>query len=234
MIRRVGRARAQQLRGLCLESFTETHDAIEAARTAAFGERSGDRVLLDVVRQTRRLTMKRGPHVETMQPLEERVQLVILRVEVSRDDQRSRAHQGRGQSTELSLALGPATHVTIARQVQAREDEARWYRELCDRLVRLSDIESLQQDIAILRAEEVAHEDEVKAKMAQTEAAREALSASTNALREATAARNKFEELRRRERDAVAREFERREELELEEVAGNRRDREEEVSFEDV
>jgi len=118
--------------------------------------------------------------------------------------------------------------------VQAREDEARWYRELCDRLVRLSDIESLQQDIAILRAEEVAHEDEVKAKMAQTEAAREALSASTNALREATAARNKFEELRRRERDAVAREFERREELELEEVAGNRRDREEEVSFEDV
>jgi flagellar biosynthesis chaperone FliJ len=80
----------------------------------------------------------------------------------------------------------------------------------------------------------VAREDEVKAKIAQTAAAREALTASTTALREASAARNKFEELRRRERDAVARESERREELELEEVAGNRRDREEEVSFEDV
>jgi type III secretion protein O len=118
--------------------------------------------------------------------------------------------------------------------LEAREDEVRWYRELCDRLVKLSDIESLQQDIAILRAEEVAREDEVKAKIAQTAAAREALTASTTALREASAARNKFEELRRRERDAVARESERREELELEEVAGNRRDREEEVSFEDV
>lgn len=117
---------------------------------------------------------------------------------------------------------------------QAREDEARWYRELCDRLVKLSDIESVQQDIAILRAGEVAHQDEVKEKLVQTEAARDALSASTLALREASAARNKFEELRRRERDAYARESERREELELEEVAGNRRDREEEVSFEDV
>ena len=142
--------------------------------------------------------------------------------------QRCRAEHLDAQAREQATRQAFEQFIT-----QAREDEARWYRELCDRLVKLSDIETVQQDIAILRAEQLAREEAVRAQAALTESARLAFSESALALREASAARNKFEELRRNEREAFARESERREELELEEVAGIRRDRDDEVSFED-
>jgi type III secretion protein O len=142
--------------------------------------------------------------------------------------QRCRAEHLDAQAREQATRQALEQFIT-----QAREDEARWYRELCDRLVKLSDIETVQQDIAILRAEQLAREEAVRAQAALTESARLAFSESALALREASAARNKFEELRRNEREAFARESERREELELEEVAGIRRDRDDEVSFED-
>lgn len=142
--------------------------------------------------------------------------------------QRCRAEHLDAQAREQATRQALEQFIT-----QAREDEARWYRDLCDRLVKLSDIETVQQDIAILRAEQLAREEAVRAQAALTESARLAFSESALALREASAARNKFEELRRNEREAFARESERREELELEEVAGNRRVRDDEVSFED-
>ena len=117
---------------------------------------------------------------------------------------------------------------------QATEDELRWYRELCARLVKQHDIEVVQQDVAIQRAEEQAHLRELEAAAAAHVSAQAAFNQATAVLRDASTSRSKFDELARLHHDAAAREAERVEELELEEVAGIVRERHDNVSHADV
>ena len=117
---------------------------------------------------------------------------------------------------------------------QATEDELRWYRELCARLVKQHDIEVVQQDVAIQRAEEQAYLRELEAAAAAHVSAQAAFNQATTVLRDACTSRSKFDELARLHHDTVAREAERVEELELEEVAGIVRERHDNVSHADV
>ncbi len=110
---------------------------------------------------------------------------------------------------------------------QAREDELSWYRELCSRVVKLRDIESVQTDVAILRAQEAARAQQRDAAVTHREQAQSSFSQATQHMKEASTARNKFEEMARQHHALVAKEAERKEDLELEELASIVREREE-------
>jgi len=110
---------------------------------------------------------------------------------------------------------------------QAREDELLWYRELCERVVKLRDIEEVQLDVAILRAEEAARQQDLDRAQNEREQAQVAFNSATHVMREASTARNKFEELALSHHAALSKEAERKEDLELEELAGIVREREE-------
>jgi type III secretion protein O len=110
---------------------------------------------------------------------------------------------------------------------QAQEDELRWYRELCARLVKVRDIEDVQQAVVGLRLREVALDDERRAKEREREQAQEGVRVANERLKVASSARHKFKELARQHHLEVFRESERKEEMELEELAGVVREREE-------
>ena len=117
---------------------------------------------------------------------------------------------------------------TLTRFVdQAVLDEDRWYRALCARTVLLRDIAEVQQDVAILRATEQVHAKALDQARSVRESAAAANVKATAALREASAVRQKFVELARTYNEALGREAERKEELEMEEVASVVRERDE-------
>lgn len=110
---------------------------------------------------------------------------------------------------------------------QAEEDELRWYRELCERLVRVRDIEDVQLAVAGLRQREVLLQQALEEREREREQSQQRFHDASDHLKQASTARNKFEELAREHHLAVSREAERKEELELEELAGVVREREE-------
>ena len=109
----------------------------------------------------------------------------------------------------------------------ARREELRWYDDLCSRLVTVRDITHVQEDVATLRVTERDHETAVERAAARRAEAQTQFSTATQVRRDAQAAREKFVELATSFHALAAREAERREELELEELAGQRREREE-------
>lgn len=136
------------------------------------------------------------------------------------------------QRSRLSLAQAhqleeQAQHELERFIAQATEDELRWYRQLCERVVKLRDIEDVQTDVAILRAEEAERARARDAATQQREQAQSAFTQASQQMKEASTARNKFEELARQHHALVAKEVERKEDLELEELAGIVREREE-------
>jgi type III secretion protein O len=104
------------------------------------------------------------------------------------------------------------------------EDQA--YQELCQRIVRLRQIEDAQQLVASLRQREALQHDVVRGALDSERLAEQALAEAREGLREATRQKNKFVELSANFELSQLRESERKEELELEEVASLRRDRE--------
>jgi type III secretion protein O len=117
-------------------------------------------------------------------------------------------------------------------QAAAREDELSWYRSLCQRIVRPQEIADVQLDVAILRAEEQARAESLAQAEQQRAQAQTGYTDANEHLREASATRNKFEELASQHNAAERREQERREEQELEEVAGNPRRRDDDDPYE--
>ncbi len=112
-----------------------------------------------------------------------------------------------------------------AQQAHARDEELRLYRDLCARLVRPRDITRVQEDVIALQAVTREHQQQlVGAEKAHLQA-RDMFDDAFRHYRHATNAREKFEELMRREARQLLRETERREESELEEMSGNLRDR---------
>ena len=122
---------------------------------------------------------------------------------------------------EAKKAEETATQTLNAFQLQAELDELAWYRDLCARVVKPREIADVQEDVAMLRATEQMHAN-VLQKAEQQHASALAAQVQANLLmREASKAREKFTELASNYHLIEAKEAERKEELELEEVSGN-------------
>ena len=135
--------------------------------------------------------------------------------------QKSRAALVLAQLAQQQAQLSLDEYVAYATQ-----QEQEWFEGLYARLVKPRDITAVHQDVAILRAEERAHEEDLTQATSTHDRARDHMHQSTVQLREASMARQKFVELARAHHLLIAQEAERKEELELEEVASIRRERE--------
>lgn len=106
-------------------------------------------------------------------------------------------------------------------------EEMRLYQDLCERIVKLRDIENVQQDVAALRMREDQQRDHVQAAIADQEQQNSRLENARAAHKEASKQKSKFVDLSSVYAQEIAREAERKEDLELEEATSARRDREE-------
>lgn len=109
---------------------------------------------------------------------------------------------------------------------EGKEIEFRLYGELCERLVRLHEIEDVQNTVASLRQRETAQQDAVDAALKLEQEADQALRDARALHQEAHRQKTKFVDLTEQFDNASMRESERREDLEMEEAASVKRDRE--------
>lgn len=112
-----------------------------------------------------------------------------------------------------------AQHARDAFHARAAQQELAMFAALCERQVHVRDILDANQDVAALRAQQRDYADAVTRADTAHQKARETRAASAERLRHAERIVTKFDELVRREHDQRARDAERREELELEDVA---------------
>lgn len=138
----------------------------------------------------------------------------------------SRAFSSRAELAQARRHEDEASKLLEQFRRQAQADEQTWYQALYARPVKLRQITRVQEDVILLRASERAHEQALEQAAAQRAAAQQRYAEASQRMREARAVREKFVELVRRENLAASREHERREELEFEELASTRRDRE--------
>lgn len=99
------------------------------------------------------------------------------------------------------------------------------YADLCSRIVKLRDIEGVQQQVVDLRGREREHEAQLAAAQQQRDAQATKLEQDKAAHAEATRMKEKFVELASNYAQERLRELERKEDAELEEAAETRRDR---------
>ena len=104
--------------------------------------------------------------------------------------------------------------------------EMQLYRDLCARIVRLREIEDVQMAVAGLRQREAQQQDAVATAARQQELVSQKLDTARAAHQEASRQKSKFVDLSRNYAEAQLRELERKEDLEMEEAASVRRDRE--------
>lgn len=107
---------------------------------------------------------------------------------------------------------------------ERREHEM--YDDLCSRIVRVREIENVLQGVAELRSGERRHEEDVQSAEKQTEIETHNLAERRESHQVATRMTEKFIELARLHLAAFMLEQERKEDLEMEEAASVRRDRE--------
>ena len=136
--------------------------------------------------------------------------------------QKSRARLGVAAQSERQAEQTLQEHID-----RAWAEELRLYAELCARIVKPREIADVQQHVAQMRVEEMAHQQRLEQAQEQHKAAQDDFQLSTRKMREASTAREKFVELARTHHMLVAREAERKEDLELEELASVVREREE-------
>lgn len=133
---------------------------------------------------------------------------------------KSRNLLGRAQQQEAE-----AEQVLDAYREHADSEERRLYRDLCSRVVRLSQITGVQQEVACLRQTELAHADALAAATRAHHDASDRFNQSLDGFQRASSARQKFEELLRLESEREYSAHEKKEEAELEEQSGHLRDR---------
>ncbi len=104
--------------------------------------------------------------------------------------------------------------------------ELQLYQDLCSRLVRLKDIEQVQQTIVVLRQREQEQKDTLEAAQREQQAAQERFDQARLQHKEAARQTSKFVDLASSFTAIHALEAERREDLEMEEAASVARDRE--------
>lgn len=136
--------------------------------------------------------------------------------------QKSRARLGFAAQSERSAEAVLQEHIE-----RAWAEELRLYADLCARVVKPREIADVQQDVAQMRMQEATHQQSLEQAQEQHRAAQDDFQLSTRKMREASTAREKFVELARTHHMLAAREAERKEDLELEELASVVREREE-------
>ena len=109
--------------------------------------------------------------------------------------------------------------------VFARNEEDTLYLDLCSRVVRLRDIENVQSTVAHLRQQEQQHQENLRKAEVQRVLESEQLTADKNLHKEAARVKEKFVEWAQLHSNELQREFERKEDAEMEEVNETRRDR---------
>lgn len=109
--------------------------------------------------------------------------------------------------------------------VFARQEEDILYLDLCSRLVRLRDIENVQSTVAHLRQQEQQHEETLRKAEIQRLKESEQLATDKTLHKEAARVKEKFVDWAQMHAVELQREFERKEDAEMEEVAETRRDR---------
>jgi type III secretion protein O len=112
-------------------------------------------------------------------------------------------------------------------RVEANEQEQAWYQDLCSRVVQLRAIENVQQDVVMLRAGEREHETREQQAHKAVAEQQDKLRSARQVLRDANRMKQKFVELATAQADEAAFELERKEDLEMEEAASVRRERDE-------
>jgi len=136
--------------------------------------------------------------------------------------QKSRLRLGSAAQAEREAEKTLQTYVE-----QATAEEIRLYADLCVRIVKPRDIADVQGEVAAMRLQEMQHQQALESAEQQHVMAKDDFQVSTRKMRDASTAREKFVELARTHHMLEARESERIEDLELEEVASIVREREE-------
>jgi hypothetical protein len=109
--------------------------------------------------------------------------------------------------------------------IYASEHERSLYADLCSRLVRLHDIENVQLSVVDLRTKESKHAQDMRDAESERINQAEILEEDKKNHAEAARVKQKFIELLQVYDDEKSREFERKEDAEIEEVNETRRDR---------
>jgi type III secretion protein O len=157
-----------------------------------------------------------------MEPLDE-----LLSIKRFREQQADAGLQvARGELSEAHRGEQQRENALSEFRHYAKLEEESLYRRVLNRAIKISDIFRLHEDIAILRAGEAQHEADLRKAIALRESAQERHTEAQDTAREARTTREKFTELVTRHHAGIAREAERREELEFEELAGIVRERE--------
>jgi type III secretion protein O len=150
----------------------------------------------------------------------------LLRIKTFREKKaetemlKSKVALAKAQSDEAQ-----AQRVLQEYKEQATREEHRLYTELCSRVVRLREITRVQEEVVCLKLGEMARQDALASAQKVHLNALDVFQSSSDIYRTACAARQKFDELLRVETARVDKEFEQKEESELEELAGQLRDR---------
>ena len=110
-------------------------------------------------------------------------------------------------------------------RTQARDQELQWYSELCAGPVKLRAISDVRENVAFLREGERKHEASTEQAARTLASATDHSKAARETLRRATTVKDKFVELATSVADEAARELQRKEDAEMEEVSAVRRDR---------
>ena len=151
----------------------------------------------------------------------------LLRIKTFRENQaESRVRQARAVALDAQQAREAAEALLARLLREGHETEHRLYRELCERIVRLREIEDVQQAVVGLRQRETAQEDAVQAARGEETRTEQLLTAARDAHKEANRQKTKFIDLSNDYALSSAREAERKEDLEMEEAASVRRERE--------
>lgn len=148
-----------------------------------------------------------------------------------------KAFRERKAETEVTRARGEvqvrvrdhaaAQQALEAWRIEAIERELALYGDLCSRIVKLRDIEAVQQEVGSFRQTEQAREEALLKAEQLVEAARAAMTRAAELLLEATRMKEKFVELADDYAQSLRLEDERKEDLEMEEAASTMRQREE-------
>ena len=136
--------------------------------------------------------------------------------------QKSRARLGAAALSEKEAETVLQGHIE-----QSLAEELRLYADLCVRIVKPRDIADVQGEVAAMKMQEISHQQSLETAQQQHVVAQDDFQLSTRKMRDASTAREKFVELARNHHILVAREAERKEDLELEELASVVREREE-------
>lgn len=134
--------------------------------------------------------------------------------------------------SKIALAKAQADEAEAERVLQeyieqATLEERRLYAELCSRVVRLREITRVQEEVVCLKLGEQVRQDALISAEKAHVSALDVFHTSSDLYRKACSARQKFDELLRLETARIDKESEQKEEAELEELAGQIRDRSE-------